>query len=112
MDKKIKLYSVIVYISEGCCFIAFPDIVRSMYCSYISIDILLLLGLLLMVLWFGMQCVIVVFTDHIHFFFILIHSFFKNLHKSWIGVIVQFLEIIRNIDQHSLVDRGWQRDDG
>ena len=63
-------------------------------------------------LWFGLQCVIVVFPDHTHF--ILIHSF-KIQHKSGIGVIVHFLEhgiwVMWNIDHLSLVSRGWPRDD-
>ena len=64
-----------------------------------------------MVLWFGLQCVIVVFPGHSIAFYT--HPLFlRNLHKSWIAVIVQFLEHMRNIDQTSLVNRGWPRNDG
>ena len=63
-----------------------------------------------MVLWFGLQCVVVVFPYHTYLLFYT--HFFKNLHKSWIGVIVLFLEHTKHIDQHSLVSCGWPRDDG
>ena len=48
------------------------------------------LQLLLTVPFVGLQCVIVVFSDHTHFFFILNHSF-KIQKKSGIWVIMQFL---------------------
>ena len=52
--------------------------------------------------WFAM-------SDHTHFF-ILIRSF-KIQQKSGIRVIMQFLghriKVMLNIDQHSLVSRGW-----
>ena len=65
----------------------------------------------LTVMWFGLSCVIVVFPDHNHFLFILIHSF-KIQDMSGIGVIMQFLETeYRSCGLlTSLVSRGWPRD--
>ena len=40
VEKKIDLYKVNIHYPEGCLFIVFPDLVRPMECSYLSIDVL------------------------------------------------------------------------
>ena len=40
VEKKIDIYKVDAHNSEGCCFIVLPGLVRSVSCSYLSIDVL------------------------------------------------------------------------
>ena len=101
LKTKIDLYMVNVHNPEGCCFIMFPDLVRSVKCSYLSIC-LVTFG----VMWFFhtvllacLQRVIVVFSDYIHFYSYSSILLIKTQKKSGIGVIcggegviMQFLE--------------------
>ena len=74
--------------TEGCCFIVFPDLVRSVLMHIPLHRCLVTFGalwLFLTVLWVCLQSVIVVFPDQTHFlltFFIFIHIFNKDSAKE------------------------------